>query len=142
MTYSSLQQLTNRYGDAMLVSLTDRAAVSTGLVDTSIVDQALADTDATVDGYLASRYTLPLVTVPPLIADLATSIAIWKLHTFAPDDKIKADFTSAMATLAAIAAGTVRIPVAGIAPAGTGGSGARVTDRERPMTADNLKGFI
>jgi hypothetical protein len=42
-----------------------------------------------------------------------------------------------------IATGALRIPgAAGLEPAVTSGSGARITDRERPLTAENLKGFI
>ncbi len=41
-----------------------------------------------------------------------------------------------------IAKGVIRLPVEGIESPGTGGTGVRITDRERPMTTDNLKGFI
>ncbi len=142
MPYTSQDLLVARYGTALLVSLTDRATVPTGQIDATVVAQALADTDALIDGYLAVRYQLPLTTVPAVIADTAGAIAIWKLHIFEPDPKIAADYKGAIQLLAAIAAGTVRIPVAGIDPTGTGTSGAQVTDRARPFTADNLKGFI
>lgn len=142
MTYATQQQLTDRFGTAMLTGLTDRGAVATGEVDADVLARALADTDAVIDGYLAARYSLPLAEVPALIADLAQAIAIWKLHSFEPDPKIKADYQDALRTLRDIASGAVRIPVAGLEPAVTDGSGARMTDRERPFTADNLKGFI
>jgi phage gp36-like protein len=127
---------------ATLAQQTDRAAPPAGMVDAAVVDRALADTDAMIDGFVAARYRLPLAEVPSLLADLAQAIAIWKLHRYAPDPKIEADYRDARRTLEAIAAGGVRLPVAGIEPAGTGGSGARITDRERPFTEANLKGFI
>lgn len=142
MSYTTLAQLTDRYGLALLIGLTDRAAVPTGVVDTAVVDRALADTDAVIDGYLAGRYALPLVQVPGLIADLAQAIAIWKLHIYAPDPKIKDDYDQALRALREIATGAVRIPVAGLDPVSTGGTGVRVTDRERPFSADAMKGFI
>ena len=142
MTYATLAQLTDRYGAQMLVNLTDRAEVVSGEIDEAVIDRALADTDALIDGYLAGRYGLPLAATPPLLADLAGAIAVWKLHTHKPDDKIEADYRDARRTLDAIAKGDVRLPVAGVEPAGTGGSGARITDRERPFTEANLKGFI
>lgn len=142
MTYATLAQLTDRYGAQMLVNLTDRAAVATGAIDEAVIDRALADTDALIDGYLAGRYVLPLAMTPPLLVDLAGAIAVWKLHAHKPDDKIEADYRDARKTLDAIARGDVRLPVAGVEPAGTGGSGARITDRDRPFTEGNLKGFI
>lgn len=143
MTYATLQQLTDRYGETMLIDLTDRGAVATGTIDTTVTDRALADADAVIDGYLAARYALPLAATPALITDLAQAIAIWKLHPAAPDPKIETDYKEAIRTLRDISAGTVRIPgAAGLEPSGTGSTGARSTDRDRPMTADNLKGFI
>ncbi|MBL4757578.1 MAG: DUF1320 family protein, partial [Rhizobiales bacterium] len=47
MTYATQAQLLDRYGTRMLISLTDRAKPATGVIDTSVVDRALADTDAT-----------------------------------------------------------------------------------------------
>ena len=45
MTYSSLAELTDRYGTSQLISLTDRADVATGVIDTDVIDQALASAD-------------------------------------------------------------------------------------------------
>ena len=142
MTYTTVDILTAQFGVDLLIGLTDRATQPLGVIDATVIDNALAATDAVIDGHLGVRYSLPLVAVPKLISDLATSIAIYKLHTYEPDPKIGQDYKDAMATLKGISAGTVKIPVAGIEPAGTGGTGAQMTDRERPMTAANLKGFI
>lgn len=142
MTYATIQNLEDRYGQDLLVRITDRGAMATGLVDTAIVDRALADTDAMIDGYLTGRYSLPLSETPALLVDVAQMVAIWKLHRFQPDPKIEADYKEALRSLRDIAQGTVRLSVAGTEPPGTGGTGARLTDRERPLTAANLKGYI
>lgn len=142
MTYATLQPLIDRHGEQLLVQLTDRSQPPSGAIDTDIVNQALANTDAVIDGYLAGRYILPLAVVPPLLADLALAIAIYKLHVYSPEAKIGEDYKLAMAELAKIASGTIRLPVAGVEPASSGASGVETTDRERPLTAENLKGFI
>lgn len=142
MPYTSLDDLTARYGERLLVALTDRGDVATGAVDTSVVDRALADTDAVIDGYLGGRYALPLTAVPTILADLAQSIAIWKLHVAAADPKIEADYKDALRALRDIAAGTITLSVAGVAPAGSGGSGARVAAGDPLLTPQTLKGFI
>lgn len=142
MTYATQDQLADRFGAGFLVQLTDRGEIATGVVDVAVIDRALADTDAMIDGYLAGRYALPMAATPPLIADLAQVIAIYKLHVYLPNEKISADYQDALKQLREIAAGTIKLDVAGAEPAGTGGTGVRVTDRERPMTEANLKGFI
>lgn len=142
MAYVTLAQLTDRFGTRMLVALTDRGELATDMIDTGTVDRAIADADAVIDGYLAGRYALPMATTPPLVTDLAQAIVIWKLHTAQPDPKIEEDYKAAIRALRDISAGTIRLPVEGVDQPGTGGTGARLTDRERPLTADNLKGFI
>ncbi|MFN3971247.1 MAG: gp436 family protein [Gemmobacter sp.] len=142
MTYATEAQLIERYGEPMLTAATDRGPVPTGAPDPASLARALASADAVIDGYLAARYALPLAEVPPLLADLAQAIAIWRLHPYATDPKLKEDFESAMRTLRDIADGRVRLALAGAEVPGTGGTGARITDRERPFTEGNMKGFI
>jgi phage gp36-like protein len=142
VAYASLQKLIDRFGDVVLTDLTDRDETATGNINTDIVDRALTDTDAVINGYLATRYALPISETPVLVVDLALSIAIYKLHVFAPDPKIEEEYKQALRTLRDISTGAMRLEIAGVEPGQTGGSGAKITDRERPMTADNLKGFI
>ncbi|PWE29968.1 DUF1320 domain-containing protein [Maritimibacter sp. 55A14] len=142
MPYTDLPSLIDRYGERMLRLLTDRAQPPAGLIDQAVVDRALADADAIIDAALMVRYKLPLASVPALVADLAQAIAIWKLHTATPDQKIEADYKDAQKTLDDLSKGLKRLNVAGVEPASSGSSGAQITDRERPFTAKNLKGFI
>ncbi len=142
MSYTSLQQLTDRYGEKMLAQLTDRGAVFSGAIDAAVVDRALADTDALIDGYLAGRYLLPLAQTPPLLADLAQAIAIYKLHAKTAAEKITEDYQQALKVLRDIAAGVVRLAVAGVEPVSSGASGVRTNDRPRELTPDSLRGFV
>ena len=142
MTYATQQNLTDRYSDRMLVQLTDRGDVSTGVIDVDVVNEALAETDALIDGYLKGRYKLPLAVTPPLVNGLAKQIAIYKLHTHAPDDKIKDEYDAALKTLVQISQGVVQLDVAGAEPEGASANGVQAKDRERDMTPENMKGFV
>lgn len=142
MPYTTQQDLIDRYGEQLLISLTDRAEVATGVIDADVVAQVLGDTDALIDGYLAARYKLPLTETPPVVAAIALRIAIYDLHVYQPNEKIEADYKEAIRQLKEIAAGAIRLPVAGVEPEDTGGGGARMTDRDRPFTETNIKGFI
>lgn len=142
MTYATLQQLTDRFGGQMLVQLTDRAAVPAGAIDQGVVDRALADTDAVIDASVSVRYRLPLDVVPAVVADIALAIAIYKLHVFATDPKIKDDYDQALRDLRDLANGTKKLDAAGVAPASSGASGVIATDRARPLTPETMHGLI
>lgn len=142
MSYITLQQLLVQPGEQVLIQLTDRAVPSVGAIDEAVVAGVLADTDALIDGYLAGRYALPLAVTPPLVASLARAIAHYRLHNYAPEDKVRKDHDDAIATLKQIASGIVRLDIAGVEPTSSGASGVVATDRERDMTPDSLKGFI
>lgn len=142
MTYATLQGLIDRFGSATIESLTDRAEPPAGAIDEDVVDRALVDTDGIVDGYLRTRYVTPLTEVPPQIADIALSIAVYKLHRWEPDPKILRDYQDALRSLRDIAAGTIVLTADSLTPTPTGGTGARATDRARPLTPETMKGFI
>lgn len=142
MTYVTADQLSDRYGEELLLQLADRASPPAGVVDSGVIARALADTDAVIDGYLAGRYVLPLETTPPLLIDLAASIAIYKLHIVSPEGKIADDYKDAIASLTRISTGVIRLPVAGVEPVGSNAAGVEAIDRARDMTPENLRGFI
>lgn len=141
MPYATLASLTDRFGAETLERLTDRADPPAGAIDEDVVMRALTDTDGEIDGYLRARYVTPLTEVPAQIVNIALSIAFYRLHRWEPDPKVRRDYEDALRSLREIANGTIRL-TAETAPTETGGTGARVTDRERPFTADNMTGFI
>lgn len=140
--YATQQQMTDRFGSGLLLALTDRASVATGVVDSAVVAKALTDASEVIDGYLAAKYVLPLASIPGIVADLCQSIAIYKLHITQPDEKIVRDYQDALKALRDISDGRLRVPVAGLDPASSDASGVQIVDRERPFTEDNMKGFI
>lgn len=142
MPYVTLAQLTDRFGEQMLISLTDRGTDALGVIDTDVVDRALAETDALIDGYLARRYGLPLSAAQPMLVGVAGAITIYNLHIYEAPPKIEADYKDAIRTLVAISQGTITLTAAGVEAPSTGSTGAQMTDRERPFTEDNLKGYI
>ena len=140
MTYATLDMLKGAFGEANLVSATDRSG--TGSIDVSAVERALVGADATIDAALAVRYRLPLAVVPTIVSEIAVSIALYKLHVFAPDQKVKDDHDQALKDLDRIANGTRKLDVAGIEPQGSGSGGVIATDRVRPLTPETMRGFI
>lgn len=142
MAYCTQTDLIDRFGEAMLIGLTDRGTYATGAIVTAVVSSALADADALIDGYIGVRYALPLAEVPPVLMPIARAIAIYLLHPSETSEKIRKDYDDALKQLRDISTGAIRLPVAGVEPDVTGGTGVQVTDRERPMEASKMEGFI
>lgn len=142
MSYATLATLTDRFGEPMLVALTDRAQFPTGVVDAAVIARVIADVDGLIDGFLKRKYAWPLVEAQPLLVDVAGAIAIYKLHTSQADPKVVEDYKEAMKILDRISAGTIALTSAGVEAASVEGSGVQITDRERQLTQDNMTGFI
>lgn len=143
MAYTTQQHLEERFGEKMLRDLTDRGTPPAGAVNAAVVARALADTDAMIDGHLAGRYALPMVQVPPLVADIAIAIAIYKLHLQLPSDKIVRDYDQALRSLRDIAAGSVKLPVAGMEAAEKStGPSIMTNDPYRPLRNGPMGGLI
>jgi phage gp36-like protein len=142
MPYTSLDRLTGRFGATMLVQLTDRGELSTGVIDADTVAQAIAGADATINASLAVRYRLPMATVPDLVSEIALAIAIYKLHVGPPDDKIDKEYQQALKDLGDLATGKKLLDVAGVEPETSGASGVVTADRPRDFSPENLRGFI
>lgn len=142
MAYSTLADLTAQYGEPMLREATDRGEVATGEIDAAAIASAIASADALIDGSLKVRYALPLTATPALVRELSMTIALYKAHANVAAEKVRQDYQDALKLLTQISAGTVRLDIAGAEPASSGTSGARITDRQRPMTEHNLKGWI
>lgn len=78
MGYAATADLIARYGEEELIQLTDR--LGDGVLDATVISQALADADALIDGHLAGRYTLPLSPVPAILVGYACDLARERLY--------------------------------------------------------------
>jgi phage gp36-like protein len=78
MAYAAAADLIARYGEEELIQLSDR--LGDGVMDAAVIDQALADAGAVIDGYLAGRYTLPLAPVPAILTGYACDLARERLY--------------------------------------------------------------
>ena len=72
MAYCTLADLVDRYGETEVLQLTDRN--HDGIADTQVLDPVFADVDALIDAHLASRYALPLSSVPRVLVRLACDL--------------------------------------------------------------------
>jgi len=137
MTYATQADLEARFGADELTQLTDR--IGSGLPDASIIARALADADAEIDGYLASRYALPLAIVPTALARIACDIARYRLWEDRASEEVRRRYEDARRLMESIAKGMVSLglPEASAAPALAEAS----LGNERVMTRDGTGGY-
>jgi len=100
---------------ADVVQLTDDSGTKT-VMDAAletIVDQAIADADAEINGYCQKVYTVPLSPVPPLVLKYSVDIAIYNLYSRRADfdvPKSRSDrYNRAIAYLKLIVEGKVAL---------------------------------
>ena len=102
--YTSLADLRACYGDAEILSLTDRDG--DGAVDQAAADDALDAAEAEAEGYLRGRYSLPLPRAPRELKDAILRLARERLDPTPGEDVLRRAET-ARKTLREIRAGTV-----------------------------------
>lgn len=136
MTYAVQQDLVDRFGETELAQLTDR---STGaFVDVAVLNRALADADAEIDSYLASRYQLPLSSAPVALVRVAADIARYRLFDDRVTEAVRDRYQEAVAYLKQIAIGNVVIDgAAALTPASTA-IAVKANAPERVFNADLL----
>ena len=103
--------------------LSDTGETRTGDVVTAVLDKAIADAGAMIDGYLMGRYQLPLNPQPAALSVHCRGMARYLLMTTAPDERAKADFAGALKYLQLVASGSISLlppASAGQVPAGLG----------------------
>ena len=100
-----------RYPNRDLVQLTNEDPAQT-VIDTSVIDQALADASAEIDGYLDGRFALPLNDVPLVLNRLACDVAMYRLQSLRPIHDMadaRKRYEDAVALLVRVARGEVTL---------------------------------
>jgi len=81
MSYAQVTDVQNRYPAQDLIDLTDPAGQT---LNASVVQQGLDDASAEIDGYIATRYQLPIADPPQRLVALCSDIAVYRLQALRP----------------------------------------------------------
>lgn len=81
MTYCTLAELVEIYGEKVIRDLTDRVNKPAQAIDEQVVGRAMADAAAEIDLHLEARYRLPLASVPQVLTRIACQLTYAGLHT-------------------------------------------------------------
>lgn len=136
--YATGADLEKQLSPKELIQLTDDD--EDDVADAGVIEENLANAQAEIDGYLATRYTVPLPEVPKLINRLCVDLTLWRLYARRDliTDARRTQHDDAVALLKRLADGTVTLGIAKppmATPPPSIVSGARI------FTRDSMKGF-
>lgn len=136
--YATRADLEKHLAPAELIQLTDDD--QDGAADAGVIEQALADAQAEIDGYLATRYRLPLAATPTLLRRLAVDLALYRLYArrdLSTEARAK-QHDDAVALLKRLADGTVTLP---LPPSTLETPPPSIVSGDRLFTRERMKGF-
>lgn len=99
MAYCTNQDLIDRFGEGEILQLTDKQNL--GVIDDTVLAQAVDDAAAEIDGYLAKF--LPLTDVPKVLVRINAVIARYILYDDQATDQVEKQYEAALRVLTKIA---------------------------------------
>lgn len=79
MAYSTINDILKMLSEADLIELT--AETDAGAYDPDVVERAIEDADAEIDGYVGTRYKVSRDPIPPVLRKYSVDIAIYNLYS-------------------------------------------------------------
>lgn len=140
MNYASQVDMVERFGEQELIRLTDRNR--TGTIDATVLDRALTDATAEINGYLASRYQLPLTSTPVVLVRVCADIARYHLHDDNIPDPVETRYKAAVELLRQVSIGRVSLGVSDTGAEPTSNDGADIESGGRIWGRADSDGFI
>lgn len=96
-----------RFGEVELIQLTDHDQL--GVMNEAVLQRALDDADAEINGYIAVRMPVPAVTGLSFLSRLASDVARYRLYDDAVPDTVRLRYEDAVRALQAIAKGSMTL---------------------------------
>lgn len=144
--YATVADMIARYGETHMIRLSkpeDRTATE---VDAEKITTASVDASSLIDGYIRNRYFVPIASPPPEIVRAACTLARYDLaqsEHMSPTDEMEKARKDVITWLENISKELVHldIPLAAATNSNAVGTGPRISDRERIVTFETLRGF-
>lgn len=141
--YTTLEILIDKYGVQHLINLTIKEPTGEETEpDLTVIAREISRVDGIIDGYLRSRYTLPLSEVPPELAGYAEDMAIARIYGCMPERTVPEDVTraakEAVAWLRDVQKGLATLSIATLPPASTGEPGTTGFFKTNKTKADRI----
>lgn len=110
--YATPDNMLSRFGEQDLTLLTEREDSVLGEINLALLEQALRDASAEIDGYIAGRYVLPLTTVPAVLERNCCDIARYFLYGDKAPEQVEKRYTAVVKFLTAVSKGDISLGLA------------------------------
>lgn len=107
VTYCTQQNLIDRYGSPELVQITNPDNLAATTINVTVLNKAIADATAEIDGYLTGY--LPLSPVPANFERLACDITRYHLYDDLVTEQVKERYKNHISYLIKVAEGKISI---------------------------------
>lgn len=140
--YATVADMVSRFGEQDLVLLSWREGAADGEINTPVVEQALADATAEINGYIGGRYKLPLSAVPAVLTSHCCSIARYLLNGDRAPEQVTERYNSVIKFLTSVGKGDLQLGLADDKPTQPTGTIATMQSDGLVFGRKNSKGFI
>lgn len=112
-----------------------------------IIDEAIADADGEIDGYLAKRYAVPMDPAPKILNKLSKDIAVYNLFSRmgiqegSNEEIFLTRYNAAVKFLTLVADGRVSIGTDASDPASAAATGFSVRSNPRLFSREQMRGM-
>lgn len=110
--YATPDNMLSRFGEQDLTLLTEREDCVPGEINLALLEQALRDASAEIDGYIAGRYVLPLTTVPAVLERNCCDIARYFLYGDKAPEQVEKRYAAVVKFLTAVSKGDISLGLA------------------------------
>jgi phage gp36-like protein len=141
VSYATKQNMIDRFDQAELIQLTDKGLPATGAIVDAVLNSALADADAEIDGYLVGAYQLPLQSVPKNLTTIACDIARYKLYDDRATEHVRLRYEDAIKYLVRVGKGELSLGLDSANQPAPASSAPMVSGPARTFDADTLNDY-
>lgn len=142
MPYATIEAMQKRFGLQELIYLSAHDDDSLEQINRGLIEQAIDDASDKIDGYLASRYELPLITVPNLLEQFCCDIARYLLGTNDTPEHVNQRYNEAIKFLNSVAKGDLSIGVNALGEDAKVQNTATIQSAGSVFARDKSTGFI
>ncbi|MDQ2194450.1 gp436 family protein [Vibrio sp. A14(2019)] len=141
--YCTAEDMIKRFEHDEIVRLTDKDGTA-GEIVVPVLEQAISDATATVNGYLSGVIRLPLLSVPENLNRISADIARYYLYDDVLDDAHQAArrYKESIDYLKLIAAGKIRLDMPAEAANASATNLAEFYSAGSVFARDKAKGFL
>ncbi|WP_278404858.1 gp436 family protein [Pseudoalteromonas ruthenica] len=142
MAYATVADMLERFDKRDMVILTAREASNPDEVNVSVLEQALSDASAEIDGYLAGRYSMPLASVPTILVSHCCDIARYRLGSDHAPEVVKERYENALKFLRDVGKGVLSLGTSSTGAKPDTGDTAIIHSSGRVFSREKSKGWL